>query len=108
MDNFTQLAGGAQATNGIWLPQGAALYLGGDSSSVPAVNTFLEWVQKVHPGFTADLYTLYGWASAELLVQALKSAGSTPTSSSLLAALKQKTNFNASGLLAPANPAGRP
>jgi branched-chain amino acid transport system substrate-binding protein len=107
VDNFTQEAGGVQATNGIWIDQGAALYLGGDASSVPAVNTFLEWVQKVHQGFTADLYTLYGWASAELLVQALKSAGSTPTSSSLLAALKQITNFDASGLLAPANPAGK-
>jgi branched-chain amino acid transport system substrate-binding protein len=107
VDNFTQEAGGAQVTNGIWIDQGAALYLGGDSSSVPAVDTFLEWVEKVHPGFTADLYTLYGWASAQLLVQALKSAGSTPTSSSVLAALKQVTSFNASGLLAPGNPAGK-
>ena len=108
VDNFTQLAGGPQATNGIWLPQGAALYLGGDSQSVPAVDTFLEWVNKVHPGFTPDLYTLYGWASAQLLVQAIKSAAS-PLSSSECArrALKQITSFDASGLMAPANPAGK-
>jgi ABC-type branched-subunit amino acid transport system substrate-binding protein len=107
VDNFTQLAGGAQATNGIWLPQGAALYLGGDAKSVPAVNTFLEWVQKVHSGFTPDLYTLYGWASAELLVQAIKAAASPLSSQTVLDALEQITSFDASGLMAPANPAGK-
>jgi ABC-type branched-subunit amino acid transport system substrate-binding protein len=107
VSNFTQEAGGPQATNGIWLDQGAALYLGGDSKSVPAVDTFLEWVNRVHPGFTPDLYTLYGWASAQLLVQAIKQAGGTPTSTSVLDALKTITSFNASGLLAGANPAGK-
>jgi branched-chain amino acid transport system substrate-binding protein len=107
VDNFTQEAGGPQVTNGIWIDQGAALYLGGDAATVPAVDTFLEWVQKVHPGFTADLYTLYGWASAELLVQAIEAAGSTPSSAGVLAALKKVTTFDASGLLAPADPAGK-
>ncbi len=107
VDNFTQLAGGAAVADGILLDQGAALYLGGDASSVPAVDTFLEWVDKVHPGFTPDLYTLYGWASAQLLVQAIKAAGSNPTPASVIAQLQQVTNFDASGLMAPADPAGK-
>jgi hypothetical protein len=107
VDNFTQLAGGAAVADGIFLDQGAALYLGGDASSVPAVDTFLEWVDKVHPGFTPDLYTLYGWASAQLLVQAIKAAGSDPTPASVIAQLQQVTNFDASGLMAPADPAGK-
>jgi ABC-type branched-subunit amino acid transport system substrate-binding protein len=107
VDNFTQLSGGAAVTDGIWLDQGVALYLGGDAKSIPAVDTFLAWVQRVHPGFTPDLYTLYGWASAQLLVQAIKAAGSNPTSASVLAQLKQVTSFDASGLMAPANPSGK-
>jgi ABC-type branched-subunit amino acid transport system substrate-binding protein len=107
VDNFTQEAGGAQNTDGIWLPQGAVLYLGGDSKSVPSVDTFLAWVEKVHPGFTPDLYTLYGWASAQLLVQAIKAAGPNPTSASVTAQLKQVSSFDASGLMAPADPAGK-
>jgi ABC-type branched-subunit amino acid transport system substrate-binding protein len=107
VNNFTQLAGGSAAADGIFLDQGAALYLGGDSSSVPAVDTFLEWVEKVHPGFTPDLYTLYGWASAQLLVQAIKAAGSDPTSASVISQLQQITSFDASGLMAPADPAGK-
>jgi hypothetical protein len=106
-DNFTQLAGGPQVTNGIWLPQGAVLYLGGDAQSVPAVDTFLEWVNKVHPGFVPDLFTLYGWASAELLVQAIKASASPLSSQSVLDALRQITTFDASGLMSPANPAGK-
>ena len=107
VSNFTQLAGGSQVTDGIWLDQGAVLYLGGDAKSVPAVDTFLDWVNKVHPGFTPDLYTLYGWASAQLLVQAIRAAGSNPTSASVLAQLKKVTSFDASGLLAPSDPAGK-
>jgi ABC-type branched-subunit amino acid transport system substrate-binding protein len=107
VDNFVSLSGGASVADGIWLDQGPVLYLGGDSKSVPSVDTFLAWVNKVHPGFTPDLYTLYGWASAQLLVQAIKAAGSDPTSASVTAQLEQITTFDASGLLAPANPAGK-
>jgi len=107
VNNFTQLAGGTAAADGIWLPQGAVLYLGGDAKTVPAVNTFDEWVQKVHPGFVPDLYTLYGWASAQLLVKAIKAAGANPTSASVTTALGSITKFDASGLMAPANPAGK-
>ena len=107
VSNFTQEAGGPQVTDGIYLDQGAALYLGGDAKSVPAVDTFLEWVNRVHPGFTPDLYTLYGWASAQLLVQAIKKTSGTPTSQSVLDTLKTITYFDASGLLAGANPAGK-
>lgn len=107
VNNFVQESGGASVADGVYLDQGAALYLGGDAKAVPAVNTFLSWVQKVSPGFTPDLYTLYGWASAQLLVQAIKAAGSSPTSASVLAQLKQVTGFSADGLLATANPSGK-
>ena len=47
---------------------------------MPEVNTFLSWVQKVHPGFTPDLFTLYGWISGMLFAQGLKGAGANLTS----------------------------
>ncbi len=66
-----------------------------------------EWVHGLDPNFTIDLYTVYGWASAELYVDALKKAGPTPTQASHRAALKTETNFDADHMLAPANPAGK-
>ena len=49
--------------------------------------------------------SLYGWASAQLFVQALQNAGNPPTRAGLEAALDKITSFNASGLLPTANPA---
>lgn len=104
-DQFIKTAGGASATDGIWLGQGQSLYLGQDRSAIPAVNTFLSWVQKTHPGFTPDLFTLYGWASAQLFVQALRAAGPHPTRASVLTQLSKIDHFSASNLMAPSNPA---
>ena len=77
------------------------------ATAIPAVNTFLTWIQKVAPGFKADLYTLYGWTSAELFTQALEAAGPNPTRGSVLEQLRKITSFNAGNLLATGNPAGK-
>jgi ABC-type branched-subunit amino acid transport system substrate-binding protein len=104
-DQFIKTAGGPAATNGIWVGQEQSLYLGQDASTVPAVNTFLSWVKKVNPSWTPDLYTLFGWTSAALFVQALQAAGPNPTRGEVLAQLKKITNFNANGIIATDNPA---
>jgi hypothetical protein len=62
-------------------------------------------VKKDHPGFTPDLYTLYGWASAQLFVQALQAAGKNPTRGELLSQLQKITSFSASNLIGSSNPA---
>jgi len=101
--HFIKAAG--SGANGIWLAQGASLYLGQDAKRIPAVATFDTWMRKTHPGFSPDLFTLYGWSSAALFVQALQAAGNTPTRGKVLAALSRINKFSASGLLAPSNPA---
>jgi len=104
-DQFVSHAGGPAATSGIQIGQGQALYLGQDANTIPADKLFLSYVKKVSPSWTPDLFTLYGWASAALFVQALQGAGTNPTRGSVLTQLKKITSFNASGLIAPANPA---
>ncbi|MGA2307126.1 MAG: ABC transporter substrate-binding protein [Acidimicrobiales bacterium] len=104
-DQFVAHAGGAAATNGIQIGQGQALYLGEDAKNLPADKLFLQYVKKVSPSWTPDLFTLYGWTSAVLFVQALKAAGPNPTRGSVIAQLKKITSFNAGGLLATSNPA---
>ena len=56
--------GGPAAVNGAYLEQNTSLYLGQDAKAVPAVATFLNWVQVASPGFKTDLFTLYAWLSA--------------------------------------------
>ena len=98
-------SGGPAAANGSNLEMPNALFLGEDAAVIPAVGTFLKWVQQVSPGFKADYYTLAGWANAQLFVQALRAAGKNPTQGSLQQQLRKISSFNASGLLAPSNPA---
>jgi ABC-type branched-subunit amino acid transport system substrate-binding protein len=106
-DQFISHAGGPAATDGIMLGQGQALYLGQDQNSVPADKLFIKYVKQVNSSWTPDLYTLFGWASAELFVQALQAAGKNPTRGEVIDQLKKITKFDASGLLSDANPAAK-
>ena len=98
-------SGGPTAVDGMYLEQNLALYLGTDSKVIPAVTTFLHWVQVADPGWKPDLFTIYGWLSTELFVQALQNAGKNPSRGSLLQALSKMTSFTGGNLTAPTNPA---
>jgi ABC-type branched-subunit amino acid transport system substrate-binding protein len=100
-------AGGAAATNGDYLYQLTPLYLGEDATTLPSVSTFLSWVQKASPGFKPDLYTLFGWLSAQLFAQAFNAAGTSPTRGSVLQQLGKITSFNGNYLITTGNPAGK-
>lgn len=92
------------AADGMYIAQQYALYLGQDASVVPAVSLFNKWVKKADPTANFEIETLYGWAAAELFVQALRSAGQNPTRASLVAALSKVTSFDAGGLIPTENP----
>ena len=62
--SWCPIRGGRRPSTASYMEQNTSLFLGEDKSAIPAVNTFLTWVQKASPGFKADLYTLFGWLSA--------------------------------------------
>lgn len=100
-------SGGPTAVNGDYLEQSTALYLGQDAATVPAVSTFLHWVNQASPGFTPDLFTLYGWLSAQLFTQALQNAGMNPSRGSLLTELGKIVTFDGQHIIGPNNPAAK-
>ncbi len=100
-------SGGAANVQDAYLEQADTLYLGEDRGDVPAVDTFLTWVQKTDPGWSPDLYTLYGWISAELFTQALNAAGPNPTRGSVLEALRDIHSFTGNHIVATSDPANR-
>lgn len=100
-------SGGAAAIDGAFLEQPTALYLGEDATDVPAVTTFLTWVQKASPGFKADYYTVAGWLSAELFAQGLRAAGTNPSRGSVLQALREVTSFTGANLIGTDNPSAK-
>jgi ABC-type branched-subunit amino acid transport system substrate-binding protein len=101
--SFFKLIGDPSAAEGLMMPLAFSMFLGEDKAQVPAVATFDTWMHKVHPGFQPDLFSLYGWTSAALFVDALKQAGSDPTPQAVLDALKNTHDFDADGLLAKAD-----
>ena len=100
-------SGGEANVNGAYLSQNLTLYLGTDQAAVPAVATFLHWVQAASPGFNPDLFTAYGWLSANLFVKGLQTAGTNPSRGSLLQSLSKITTFDGDGFNAPSNPAAK-
>ncbi len=100
-------SGGASAVAGAYLNQTASLYLGADESAIPAVATFLHWVNVASPGFKPDLFTMYGWISGSLFATAVKNAGSDPSRGSILRALSRITTFDAGHIIAPTDPAAK-
>jgi ABC-type branched-subunit amino acid transport system substrate-binding protein len=89
----------------IYLP--TAMYLGEDRGANKEVDLFLSWLKKTHPDANPDLFTVYGWLSARLFVQALQAAGPQAKRATLMAALKNIHQFDSNGLLQPGDPAGK-
>ncbi len=100
-------AGGAANVDGAAVNQEASLYLGQDSGVLPSVATFNKWVKVASPGFSADIFSFYGWLSAELFTEALAKAGTDPSRGSLLQALSKITDFSGDYLETPVNPAAK-
>jgi len=100
---FLSLAG--PAAEGVYA--GLTTAIVEDRASNPAVETFVSWYERTNPGADIDFFAILGWASADLLATALRAAGPAPTRDAVLQQLRAQTKWDASGLLAPRNPAGK-
>jgi ABC-type branched-subunit amino acid transport system substrate-binding protein len=101
--SFFTLLGSANADN-VYMPLLFPMYLGQDEATNPALATFLQWLDKVHPGDARTLYGVVAWAAGQLFAQAADTLGADPTRAGLLAALHKITSFSADGLLPAADP----
>ena len=95
------------ANNLLYSPLSYSLYLGTDRTTVPAVNTFLTWLNKTHPNKSASIFSVSSWGAGTLLTQAMAAAGPNVTQAAVIRALDNITTFDSSGLTADTNPAKR-
>lgn len=103
-----KLVGNASlADNILYAPVPYPLYLGSDRATVPAVNTFLTWLDRTYPGKSANIYSVSAWAAGTLLVDGMRAAGPTIDQASVIKALDGIHTFTAAGLVAPSDPGGR-
>jgi ABC-type branched-subunit amino acid transport system substrate-binding protein len=96
------------AAEGVFNDQQFSLFFNQDeAANTPAVKDFQTWTNKVAPGEKLDLFAVYGWSSAQMFVKALTAAGPKAKRADLLAQLRKITSFDADGMIAPSNPAGK-
>lgn len=100
---FLELA--EDAANGTALGLQHAIFE--DAPNSPIVATFLEWFARTNPGTDPDFFAVMGWAAADMMVQALDAAGPAPTRDATLGFLRGLTVFDAHGIIAPCDPAGK-
>jgi ABC-type branched-subunit amino acid transport system substrate-binding protein len=99
---FTELAGPAA--------EGTLLALSFDvaeDTANPAVATMVQWYRTVNPGGDLDTLAIEGWTAAAMFVKALEMAGPAPTRDKVLAALGTFHAYDADGLIAPIDAAGK-
>lgn len=100
--SFLDLAG--DAAEGALVPLAFDIF---EDDSNPTVALFNEWYARVAPGRPKDFYSAMGWASADMMVEALRASGPAPTRTAVLEHLRGLTSFDAHGFLATCNPAGK-
>ena len=99
---FKLLGNASLANNVLYAAVPDTLYLGQDRNTIPAVNTFLTWMEK--QGSSANLFAVDAWADGQLLIKAMQAAGSTITQASVAQAITTVTSFDADGLIGTTNP----
>ena len=101
--NLFKDLGSSDASN-LYMPLLYPMYLGQDRGTNPALATFLDWLNRTHPGFPADIYTIEAWAAGQLFAQAMQAAGPNLTRASLIDAVHQVHGFTAGGMLPTSDP----
>lgn len=102
-DRFLELAG--DAAEGTIL--GITHPIIEEAGSGGPLDAFVEWTERVNPGAQVDFFTFQGWVAADMFADAIEAAGPAPTRDAVLQVLSTYTRFDADGLVAPFDPAGK-
>lgn len=102
-DRFLELAG--SAAEGTIL--GLTHPIIEEAGSEGLLADFVTWNRRVNPDQSIDFFTFQGWVAADMFADAILAAGSAPTRDAVLRQLATYTAFDADGLVAPFDPAGK-
>ena len=95
------------AANGLFADQPHAAFFNPADAAIPGVALYQKWMKQTGQQAHEDLYSAWGWGSAQLAVEALRKAGPTLTRKAFLDALKTIHSYDGMGMFAKADPAGK-
>lgn len=106
--SFITFMGGPEGAEGVEGANLFSLYFGADEAKrIPEVALYQQWMKRNNPKANLDVFSMYGWTSAKLFVQALRDAGPKATRAGLMQSLKKVQKYDADGMLAPSSPAAK-
>ena len=104
---FFDLMGSPEAAEGVVGYNLYALFLGQDEAKrFTEVALFQQWMKRVHPEASLDLFAMYGWAAAKLFSEQVKAVGPKLTRKAFLAAIRTQHSYDAGKLLAASDVGG--
>ncbi|HUC05460.1 MAG TPA: ABC transporter substrate-binding protein [Acidimicrobiales bacterium] len=78
-----------------------------DAPANPELQLFLQWMNRVAPGFHQDIFAILAWSAGLAFEQAAKEVGPDLTRPALLNALKGITTWTGDGIQPPVNISGK-
>jgi ABC-type branched-subunit amino acid transport system substrate-binding protein len=69
-----------------------------DAAENPELQLFLQWMNRVAPGFHQDIFAILAWSAGLAFEQAAKAVGPDLTRAAILAQFKQITNWTGDGI----------
>ena len=72
-----------------------------EAAKSPEMQLYLKWLNIVAPGAHPSFFGIFAWGAARLFTEKAIELGGRLTRASLIAALKQVTNYTGNGLFAP-------
>ncbi len=74
-----------------------------EASSIPEMQTYLSWLNRVAPGAKHDIFGIFAWSAGLAFLQAAKAVGPHLTRAALLQQLAQIHTWTGDGLQPPEN-----
>jgi ABC-type branched-subunit amino acid transport system substrate-binding protein len=90
---------GGSAVNGVYSFVDTDMFE--EASKSPEMRLYLKWLNIVAPGAHPSFFGVFAWGAARLFTEKAIELGGKLTRASLIAALKQVTNYTGNGLFAP-------
>jgi ABC-type branched-subunit amino acid transport system substrate-binding protein len=98
---FFDLMGSTAAAEGVVGYNLYSLFLGQDDAKrFSEVALFQQWMKRVHPEASLDLFAMYGWGAAKLFAEQAKAAGPKLTRKAFLASIRNVHSYDAGKMFA--------
>jgi len=94
---------GKEALEGALIDNTYGMFQGEDAGRMPEIALFDQWMKRIDPNQSVDLFSFFSWLSAKLFAENMVKLDTKPTRAGILAQLYKVGVWDADGAIAPVN-----